>query len=145
MSRDGKITLDWADGTHTFRLGIAQIEELQEKTDCGPYFLLNRINSGTWRVADLRETIRLGLIGGGLTPAEALPLVRWNVEGRPLMESVAPARAILMAALMGAPDGEKTGKKRRAAKPKTKPPSDQTDGSALPPITAQAPSSGSPR
>jgi hypothetical protein len=139
MSRDGKVTFDWGDGTYTFRLGLGEVEELQEKTDCGPYFLLQRINGGTWKVHDLRETIRLGLIGGGTEPGKALSLVKRYFDARPMLEGIAPARAILTAALVGAPDGEKPGK-RSAARAKTSPPNSPTDGSPLPDTTGQEPS-----
>lgn len=104
MSRDASIDLDWADGTYKFRLGIAQIRELQEKCDAGPVFILERLVKGTWRVDDLLQTIRIGLIGGGTKPEVALRLVRTYVEGRPLLENVQYAQAILGAALVGAPD-----------------------------------------
>lgn len=132
MSRNASITIDWADGTYDCRLPIAQIEELQEKTDCGPYFLFNRIASGQWRIADLRETIRLGLIGGGMEPPKARTLVERYVDNRPYAESIKPAQAILGAALIGAPDGEKPGK-RKAAREAAK--NLQTEGSPLPPST----------
>lgn len=134
MSRIASITIDWADGTYTFRLPIAQIEELQEKTDCGPYFLFNRIASGQWRIADLRETIRLGLIGGGMKPTKARVLVERYVDARPYAESIKPAQAILGAALIGAPDGEKPGK-RKAAKEAAK--NSQTGDLPLPPSMEQ--------
>ncbi len=116
MSRNASITFEWADGEYTFRLPIAQVEELQEKTGCGPYFLFNRIAEGQWRIADLRETIRLGLIGGGLEPIKARTLVLRYVDDRPYAESIKPAQAILGAALIGAPDGEKPGKPKRQRK-----------------------------
>lgn len=104
MSRDGSIELEWADGTHRFRLGWGELAELQEKCDAGPYVVVQRLLDGTWRVQDLREVVRLGLIGGGMTPADSLKLVRLYVEARPPMESVAVAQAALMAAVIGAPD-----------------------------------------
>lgn len=113
MSRSGAITFDWADGAHTFRLAIGQLRELQEKCDAGPQVLLRRLSDGSWRVDDVRETIRLGLVGGGAAPTRALDLVRVYVDDRPLLENVGPAQAILMAALVGAPDGEAPGKPRR--------------------------------
>lgn len=138
MSRSAKVAFDWADGTHEFRLAVAQIEELQEKTSCGPYALLQRIASGTWMLGDVRETIRLGLIGGGMKPVDALRLVRDYVDERPLLESVAPARTILMAALMGAPDGEKPGKRQPAKRKATETPA-TTGGSPLPDSTPPGP------
>jgi len=104
MSRDGRIDLDWADGAYSMRLGWGQLAELQEQCDAGPYVVLQRLHNGTWRVEDLSNVIRLGLIGGGMTPVDALKKVRLYVEARPPMESVLPAVGILSASLMGAPD-----------------------------------------
>jgi hypothetical protein len=96
MSRHGDVTLAWADGEYTFRLAIAQLRELQEKCDAGPLELYRRMFSGKWRLDDVRETIRLGLIGGGqVPPAAALKLVIRYVDDRPLMESVDVARVVL--------------------------------------------------
>lgn len=137
MSRDGSCEFDFADGTYRFRIGIGEARELQEKTGCGPYFLFSRIAKDDWRVDDIRETIRLGLIGGGTEPVKALDIVRRYVDERPLsLLNVPTAKAILMAGLAGAPDGEKPGKARAArAKSNPKP---STDGSPLPPTTEPA-------
>jgi len=104
MSRSAAIDLDWADGTYRFALRWGELAELQEKTEAGPYAVLQRIGSGSWRIEDLSNVVRLGLIGGGMTPGDAMKKVRFYVEQRPPMESVALAYAILQAALLGAPD-----------------------------------------
>jgi hypothetical protein len=109
MSRSGKIELDWADGRHVFRLAIGQLEELQEKAGAGPLEVMRRLISGTWRVADVREPIRLGLIGAGMTPAEAVKLVNRYAGDGALLQAVEPAMAILGAALQ-APKDEPVGK-----------------------------------
>jgi hypothetical protein len=101
MSRSATITMTWADGEHVFRLAWGQIVELQEKTGCGPQHLFSRIANGSWMAGDLSETIRLGLIGGGMEPLKALQLTRSYVQERPLLENQAPALAILGAALSG--------------------------------------------
>jgi hypothetical protein len=137
MSRSANIALEWADGEYPFRLAIKQIEELQEKTDCGPYTLLQRISDGSWRLADMRETLRLGLIGGGMDPLKALGLVKRYVDDRPLLENIPHARAVLMAALMGAPDGEKPGK-GAAARAKGRSKASPMENSPSPPITEPA-------
>ena len=137
MSRDARVSFDWGDAEHSFRLPYGQIAELQEKTGCGPQFLLTRIIDGSWRVDDLRETIRLGLIGGGMDPLKALALVRQYVEARPLLESVIPARVILSAALFGV-EGEEWPGKDAPGETKVPDPS-QTDGSTLPGSTEPLP------
>lgn len=123
MSRDASVTLDWGDDTYTFRLGYGELMQLQESTDAGPLWVLNRMMQPTpenrgWRVQDIAQTIRLGLIGGGMEPAKALRMVRTYVEARPPVENLLFAQAVLMAALMGAADEEtqkKSGRKRRAS------------------------------
>jgi hypothetical protein len=116
MSRSAQIELDWADGTYPFRLAWGQLAELQEKCDAGPYVVLQRLQNGTWRLSDIADTIRLGLIGGNMTPADALKKVRAYVEDRPPMENVIFAQVILSAALMGAPE-ERVGEKDAANQP----------------------------
>lgn len=101
MSTDARIELDWGDGTYAFRLAIGQLAELQDKTDAGPLVLFERLRTGAWRVEDITNTIRLGLIGGGMPPADALKKVRAYVEERPWTENVPAAMMILMAALYG--------------------------------------------
>ncbi len=56
-------------------------------------------------VADIREIIRIALVGGGITPTEALRLVRRYVEERPLTESMPVALSAIEAFLFG-PDEE---------------------------------------
>lgn len=108
LSRDAKITIDWGDDTYDFRLGWGEIVSLQEAVDAGPYVVLNRLYSNQWRVEDISNVVRLGLIGGGMTPADALKKVRAYVEARPPLENVLVAQAILSAGLQGAPE-EKVG------------------------------------
>ena len=137
MSGSAKISFVWGDGEHTFRLAIGQLRELQDKCGAGPMEILSRLTSGTWRVDDLRETIRLGLIGGGKTPTDALILVARYVDAFPLVNSVAPAQAVLMAALVGV-ENDPVGKPM-AAKTKRK----ATGASSSRRSTAQEPPSAS--
>jgi hypothetical protein len=101
VSRDGAVTIAWGDGEYRFRLAIGEIRELQEKCDAGPQEILRRLTVGTWRLNDMRETIRIGLIGGGMKPAEALGKIARYVDEFPLFDNILPARAILVAALVG--------------------------------------------
>ncbi|WP_421912729.1 gene transfer agent family protein [Mesorhizobium sp.] len=101
MNRHGAIDLDWAGGTHTFRLGLGEIEELEAGVDMS-VFLLHAAMSAQVPFSRLKhysETIRLGLIGGGMKPIEARVLVKRYVDERPLSESVALGQVILRAAM----------------------------------------------
>lgn len=104
MSRDARIELDFADGTFSFRLGWGELATLQEECDAGPYVILHRLHSHQWRVRDISNVIRLGLVGAGMPPADALRKVRSYVEKYPPLESHPFALAILSAGLLGAPD-----------------------------------------
>lgn len=106
MSRASEVTLDWGDGTYAFALKWGQLIELQEKCDAGPAYILSQLIDGTWRVEQIANILRLGLIGGGMEPVAALKLVRTYVHDRPPLENLPPAQAVLAAAVMGAPDEE---------------------------------------
>ena len=132
MSADASLTMAWGDGEHRFRLAIGQLRELQEKCNAGPAEIFQRLLDRTWRVDDLREVLRLGLIGGGMKPAEALVLVKRYVDERPLLENVGPALQVLTAALVG-PEDIASGKVGAPA-------TEETDGSPSAPSTAAEPS-----
>ncbi|KQY31804.1 gene transfer agent family protein [Rhizobium sp. Root483D2] len=108
MSRNASITLTWADGDYVFRLGWGELETLQEACDAGPYVVLNRLHDDTWKIGDISHVIRLGLVGGGMKPVEALKMIRAYVEKYPPVENLIFARAILHAGCIGAPE-EKVG------------------------------------
>lgn len=136
MSRDARVELDWADGTYSFRLAWGQLAELQEQTNAGPYVVFQRLHNGQWRVEDIANVVRLGLIGGGMTPAEALRLTRAYVEARPPLENVLLAQGILAAALHGAPE-EKVGEHKGETEVGENPIS-PTEKSVSPPSTEPA-------
>lgn len=108
-ARDAEIAQVLGDEEYPFRLGIKQIEELQEKRDQGPFRLFRALCSGDWYIQDITEILRLGLIGGGMKPSSAVPLVKRYVEEYPLTEHLDVATAVLGVALFG-PDDEKPGK-----------------------------------
>lgn len=105
-------SLVWAGGEHPFALDIGALRALQGHCDAGPQQILNRIAAGGWRVDDLLQTIRLGLICGGMAQAEATRIVDTAFRSHPLLAFRPTAQAILVAALVGDPDdrlGETTG------------------------------------
>jgi hypothetical protein len=134
VSRDARIELDWADGTYSFRLAWGQLEELQEHCEAGPFIIHTRLQTHQWRVQDISNVIRLGLIGGGMKPAEALKITRRYVEERPPLENVPYAVAILGAGIMGASD-ERLGEPEAADPEESDLTISQTESSDLPPFT----------
>lgn len=94
----------FGDGEKTFALTFPMIKELEGKTGVGIGVLFQRVNALAFSVTDLSEIIRLGLIGGGTKPQEALNMVQAYVEARPLGESLPVAMGILSAVWFGTPD-----------------------------------------
>lgn len=137
MSRHGEITLAWGDGEHLFRLGYGELRQLQEACDAGPAFVAQRLIGNSWRVEDVRETLRLGLIGGGMTQGEALDKVRRFVEAAPYRENCIYAYAVINAALAGVTDEKIVGKAVGARK--TKATGSRVKKSPSQPSTAAAP------
>lgn len=120
------ITLAFGDGVYTFRLGLAQIAEIQTKCGAGigaiyarllkGRYILEGENKGfageaAYQLADIVETVRQGLIGGGggevdgapvtVNPAVANRLVEAYVLNRPLAESWTLATVIMGALVEG--------------------------------------------
>lgn len=122
----GTIAIVWDNGEDEFCIAkVGSILSLEEKCNAGIAEILRRLETGTWRLNDVRETIRFGLIGGGMTPDKAMMAVNLHVHGQPLAKSVMIAHAVIAAALVGVPDdpvGKKTASeaKTRAKNSSTK-------------------------
>lgn len=109
MQADGSVDLVFGGDERCFRLGIAELLALQERRDSGPLEVATRLQIGTWRVEDITETIRLGLIGGGMDGKAARALVDAFVGPGHITEHALTALAVLLTALQGVP-GDPVGK-----------------------------------
>lgn len=85
MRLSAEVELQWGPGVFTFGLKAKQIEELERVCKEGIGRICMRAFSGVdYTYPMLRETIRLGLIGGGTAPATAAELVATYVDGQPI-------------------------------------------------------------
>jgi hypothetical protein len=129
---NASIELDFADGRYTCALPVPQINELQRKCEIGIGGLYQRLLKGRtprlndetgmlemglnaegaeFYIADIVETIRHGLIGGGrgevngaevrVTEALANKLVATYVLGKPIYQYWSMAASILIACIYG--------------------------------------------
>lgn len=103
-----EVTLEWGDGERLFSLKAAQIEELEALCNEGIGKIAARMFTRIdFTYKHIRETIRLGLIGGGLDAVTANRLVKMYVDGVPLDNQNDPsspiktAHAILQAVYFG--------------------------------------------
>lgn len=99
MNYKGEVTAPWGDGEHLFKLSVAGLLELEEKTKNPFAVIFARVNGGAYSIPEISETLRLGLIGGGKSPIEAKALVDRYLL--PLAESAPVARLVLMGVMFG--------------------------------------------
>lgn len=110
--------LVWTGGEHPFALSMGEIEALQQATGFGPHRLLTRMVERDWMVGEIKHTIRLGLIGGGMAQKDAGPIVARLFDEHPLFEFLPLATMILQHALSG-PEDDPVGKPRGVETPPT--------------------------
>jgi hypothetical protein len=110
QTRTAKVSTFFGDGEQAFRLAHGELVELDEKLEVGPHVLFEHLTLGTWRVGQVREVLRVGLIGGGMKPDRAAAMVRRYVEEVPdWVKNAAIARLVVGAAIYGV-EVEKLGK-----------------------------------
>lgn len=107
------VWLDFGEDRQKFNLSrVKHLLELEELCNAGIAKIFKRLRESEYGVRDVREPIRLGLIGGGAGEEKALALTRRycdeNENG--LAPSVPIATAILYAVLVGVPGDNPPGK-----------------------------------
>ncbi|ATS92177.1 hypothetical protein HMSP1_39 [Sinorhizobium phage HMSP1-Susan] len=117
MSKSSEIILEWADDKYLFALRGKEIEELQSVCDAPFGAIFQRVMLGAWKFGDLKHTVRLGLMGGGMGAVEAARLTRMYMgDDKPCVplaagpnspESV--AKAILQVVMFGVDKLPQTG------------------------------------
>lgn len=130
MSDPAKTTVHhalFAGRRRRFCLRLGEIEELEQLCGAGVGSIWKRLALADFKAGDIRETIRLGLIGGDMAPKMADAFVERYVDARPLGENFELAIAILRALIDGAVEAEEDlpGKDtaERSDDPATSPPS----------------------
>ena len=92
----------FGDGEKTFAFPTRDlIQELERKTSHGVGALFRRFRTTDYALSDVFEVLRLGLIGGGMSPVEADKLVNVYGVGRPLGEVFAVADGVITALFFG--------------------------------------------
>lgn len=131
----------FAGKARVFDLRIGEIEELENLCGAGIGAIFSRLATLQFRLADVRETIRLGLIGGGMPASEATFFVKRYVDREPINENIQLAADILRALFDGVKDATKDdppGEPARSDSPATSAPSSQPDSSPASAPTASA-------
>lgn len=100
------IRLRWVGGEHDFAIHLKELRMLQTVCDAGPMKVFRLLHSGDWRDVHVLETLRCGLIGGGMDPIEAGPLVTRMCEERGSAHLALTATAVILHALYGPEDDQ---------------------------------------
>jgi hypothetical protein len=143
MSADGSIELAWADEDRRFRIAVGEFRSLQESVNSrrilinaepiGPSALLHLLRTNNAWPDDVRDVLKLGLIGAGSTHPEVQKLLTRHFDGKPLLEHMKTAFLVLLAALVGVPEDEPSKKKTEAEQaqnltaPSNSPPSTEAE------------------
>lgn len=88
----------------TFKLRFGEVAELERLCSAGIGAIALRIGTHQFYQADIRETVRLGLQGGGLDEPQATALVHHSFEDKALEAHIQLAAKIVEAYLNGIPD-----------------------------------------
>lgn len=141
MSRTGEIDLPFPDEERRYRLKVGQLRELQEKCNKGPQEIIEDLSTGRWRVDDIIQPIRLGLVGAGMSLSDAVKFVDQHVHDGNFVQGILPAIAIIQAAISGSSQ-EILDLQKATGDPQGKS-SAPTGSTASAPSTGPEPSSGS--
>lgn len=93
---------EWAGAERPFRLRFGDVLDLEEacgKIGVGAIYL--RMGRHQYFAKDVFETIRLGLVGGGMAPTEARRLMQDRFDHVPMADSLNLAMAILVHLMAG--------------------------------------------
>jgi hypothetical protein len=96
-------TAFFGDASYRFALTDDMIHELENVTAIGIGALYTRVVNSEFRISDIVQIIRLGLIGGGNAPTTAKRLVDAYAVNRPLDETLPLTLDILDARWLGTP------------------------------------------
>lgn len=96
-----EVNLEIGDGEHLCKLTLKTIAELQEKCDAGIGVIYMRVMKHEFTAVDVTETVRLGLIGGGMSGTDARKLMDRYLDKWPLEVWHKHAIAILAACMHG--------------------------------------------
>jgi hypothetical protein len=114
---------EFAGRRRKFELRLGEIGELERLSGAGLGAIYWRVVAMQWKWDDIRETIRLGLIGGGATEPDATALALHYLDDRPKAQFLQLAADVLGACINGAAAGNADGEAAPSASPETSSPS----------------------
>jgi hypothetical protein len=127
VSADGSAVLVWGDGPNKFRFAIGEFRELQERINerririgapvVGPMSLLATLRAKDAWPDDVRDVLRIGLVGGGMPIKDAHRRLVLYFDNKPPLEHMLTAYAALFAGLVGVPEESGVDVKKKTQAP----------------------------
>jgi hypothetical protein len=114
---------DLAGRRRKLELRLGEIGELERICGAGIAAILLRLSTMQWRYDDIRETIRLGLMGGGASEPDATAIVMRALDPAPKGTYLQLAADLLNACIIGVEPGKEQGETAESGAPATSPPS----------------------
>ncbi|MGY5791909.1 gene transfer agent family protein len=71
----GAEEITWPGGEHSFRLGIGELRAIEQRSDAGCAVVMMRLLSSQFKIDDVIQPIRLGLIGSGMDERAAQKVI----------------------------------------------------------------------
>lgn len=101
-----QINREWAGRERAFALSFGGVMDLEQacgdgKSAAAVGLIFQRLCRGLFMASDVYHTIRLALIGGGMSQGEAAQLMKRHFDTRPYSENAALAVDILLAVMTG--------------------------------------------
>lgn len=90
----------WPGGEHSFRLGIGELRAIEQKCDAGCSVVFGRLLGMQWKIDDVIQPIRLGLIGGGMAERDAQRVLELAMDTASLWSLGVTAAEILRRFIM---------------------------------------------
>lgn len=129
-------TIVWPGGEHSFRLAVGEMRALEQRCDAGVVVILMRLLGQSWKIDDVVQVLRLGLIGGGMAEKEAQTTIDKALDTASLMALSVPAADVLRRFVMWEGDDQPGEAHAGKAKSPTRSKTEKPDGQAT---TAQEP------
>lgn len=111
------VVIKWPGGDDPFLFHLDDMMALEEATDEGLgaiWWRLSALREGTviFKMKDVTETLRFGLMGAGMDRAKATRKVKDALEWHGLAAMAAAAYEVLSYTMVGGPDAKTSGEER---------------------------------
>ena len=115
----GSEEIVWPGGEHPFRLGIGELRAIEQRSDAGCAVVTMRLLTGQFKIDDVVATLRIGLVGGGMSEKEAQKTVDMALETASPYKLAVTAADVMRRFVMFEDEDQPSSGEAKAAAPET--------------------------